>query len=206
MHLQKSAYEFIDTFGFFLSAELRRVERTRTCTHSNDTHTFRMHAHMSRYSSLLLIVVFFLYFFLFYFYFFCIYFLRTQASAAPLAGTAPLLVRFSSDRSSDPQRRPMQFQWDFGDGSATSTQPNPSHTYATTGIFTATLTITVAGSVSTSTVVINTQSFVPRVSIVQPSATGAATYTPGQTITFTCDVSVNPAPVAIRYVCPAAAL
>jgi len=63
------------------------------------------------------------------------------AAATPTAGLAPLTVRFSSVGSNDPDGDPLQYRWDFGDGSS-STIANPSHTYTINGIFLARLTVT----------------------------------------------------------------
>lgn len=56
-------------------------------------------------------------------------------SAAPLAGNAPLEVRFV-DQSTGPATT---WLWEFGDG-ATSTLKNPIHTYASAGAYNVTLT------------------------------------------------------------------
>ena len=61
------------------------------------------------------------------------------ASAAPLSGTAPLAVTFSSAGSSDPDGSIASYGWNFGDGS-TGTGASPSHTYA--GTYSAVLTVT----------------------------------------------------------------
>ncbi|HET9326805.1 MAG TPA: PQQ-dependent sugar dehydrogenase [Candidatus Eisenbacteria bacterium] len=63
-----------------------------------------------------------------------------QASAAPLSGGIPLSVAFSSAGSSDPNGDPLEYIWDFGDGSG-SLEPNPTHVYTTSGAFAPTLTV-----------------------------------------------------------------
>src|SRR5260370_35685741 len=64
------------------------------------------------------------------------------ASATPTYGLLPLVVSFSSAGTSDPNGRPITYDWDFGDGSAHSTAANPSHTYTVRGAYTARLTVT----------------------------------------------------------------
>lgn len=70
---------------------------------------------------------------------------RTAAefNAAPLAGTAPLLVSFN-DLSSNA----VSWAWDFGDGQQ-STLQNPMHTYASVGTYDVELTVTGPGGTST---------------------------------------------------------
>ncbi len=50
------------------------------------------------------------------------------ASPAQSFGPTPLSVSFSSAGSSDPEGQPLNYLWDFGDGS-TSTAANPTHVY-----------------------------------------------------------------------------
>src|SRR5439155_9132067 len=64
-----------------------------------------------------------------------------RASANPTSGDPPLQVSFKGSDSSDPDRDPLTYDWDFGDGSAHSTQADPTHTYNTPGGYTATLTV-----------------------------------------------------------------
>ncbi len=61
-------------------------------------------------------------------------------SANPTSGTAPLLVSFDANASSDADGDNLTYSWDFGDGS-TATGVSPSYTYNTTGSYTATLTV-----------------------------------------------------------------
>lgn len=63
-------------------------------------------------------------------------------SATPTNGLLPLTVTFSSAGTSDPNGRPLTYDWDFGDGTAHSSAANPSHAYTTKGSFTAKLTVT----------------------------------------------------------------
>ncbi|MBN8226600.1 PQQ-dependent sugar dehydrogenase [Corallococcus macrosporus] len=63
------------------------------------------------------------------------------ASSTPRRGQPPLLVRFSSAGSSDPDGDALQYRWDFGDNSPVSTLPSPEHTYTTAGFYVARLTV-----------------------------------------------------------------
>jgi glucose/arabinose dehydrogenase len=63
-----------------------------------------------------------------------------MASAAPLSGGIPLSVSFSSAGSSDPNGDPLEFIWDFGEGSG-SFETNPTHVYTMSGAFAPTLTV-----------------------------------------------------------------
>ncbi|MCA1733451.1 MAG: PQQ-dependent sugar dehydrogenase, partial [Acidobacteria bacterium] len=60
--------------------------------------------------------------------------------AEPTEGPVPLTVAFSASESSDPDADPLEFQWDFGDGT-TSGQSDPIHTYHTAGVRTVNLTV-----------------------------------------------------------------
>ena len=76
-------------------------------------------------------------------------------TASPNSGTAPLLVNFSSNGSSDADGNIDSYEWDFGDG-VTSTQSNPSHTYTTQGSFVCTLTVKDDdGAIGTTSVSVN---------------------------------------------------
>ena len=64
------------------------------------------------------------------------------AAADPSFGSAPLDVQLTGSDSSDPDSEPLDYDWDFGDGTPNSNEADPSHTYATPGNYTATLTVT----------------------------------------------------------------
>lgn len=64
---------------------------------------------------------------------------RVQVRATPTAGLAPLEVRFASSVVGG--NPPLQYEWDFDDGSMPSGVPDPMHVYAP-GTFTARLTVT----------------------------------------------------------------
>ena len=73
-------------------------------------------------------------------------------SAAPLSGTAPLLVSFDASGSADPDGSIATYAWNFGDG-ATGTGRTASHTYAVVGTFTARLIVTDDDGTAASTAV-----------------------------------------------------
>ena len=68
------------------------------------------------------------------------------ASASVTLGASPLSVDFSSAGSLDPDNLPLNYLWNFGDGT-TSTLPSPTHVFtsATPRRFDVTLTVTDAG-------------------------------------------------------------
>ncbi len=62
--------------------------------------------------------------------------------ATPLSGFPPLTVTLDGRSSFDPQGRPLEYRWDFGDNSAIGTNPVETHEYNETGTFPVTLTVT----------------------------------------------------------------
>lgn len=60
----------------------------------------------------------------------------------PLSGGENQSLSFSAEGSYDPERYPIGFIWDFGDGSDISYKPVESHTYLLEGTYPVTLTIT----------------------------------------------------------------
>ena len=66
-----------------------------------------------------------------------------QIAADRVAGTAPLLVRFSS-AGSDPDGDALAYVWDFGDGGKAG-GAKANHTYTAPGTYTARVTVTDAG-------------------------------------------------------------
>ncbi|GMU08585.1 PQQ-dependent sugar dehydrogenase [Corallococcus caeni] len=94
------------------------------------------------------------------------------ASATPGRGEPPLLVRFSSAGSSDPDGDALQYRWDFGDGSPVSTLPAPEHTYAVTGFYVARLTVSDGrGGSHSAAVSVTVGNALPVVTIDSPSPT-----------------------------------
>jgi PKD repeat protein len=96
-------------------------------------------------------------------------------SAAPLAGTAPLPVTFSSAGSTDADGTIATYVWSFGDG-ATAATANPSHTYEAAGTYVVTLTVTddkgASASASLTVVVSAPKVNTPPVAVLTVSATG----------------------------------
>jgi glucose/arabinose dehydrogenase len=64
-----------------------------------------------------------------------------RATATPKSGDAPLQVAFHGSGSSDPDGDPLNYDWDFGDGTPHSSQDDPEHVYADAGNYTATLVV-----------------------------------------------------------------
>lgn len=83
-------------------------------------------------------------------------------------GPGPLTVNFRGDASSDPEGGPIEYLWDFGDGT-TSTAANPSHTFASLGgpgRYDVSLTVTDDNSrTGRADLVISTDNTPPRVTI-----------------------------------------
>jgi PKD repeat protein/glucose/arabinose dehydrogenase len=52
-----------------------------------------------------------------------------MAAQSAQYGPGPLSVNFSSVGSTDPENGPLNYLWDFGDGSPTSGAPNPTHVF-----------------------------------------------------------------------------
>ena len=105
-----------------------------------------------------------------------------DASADPTGGKAPLEVSFSSERSTDPERSIVSYQWDFGD-EETSSKANPVHTFTENGVYAVTLTVTdSAGSTSTDTLEILVGSEPPVAEILEPG--DGAKFRIGETIDF----------------------
>lgn len=84
-------------------------------------------------------------------------------NSAPLSGTAPLAVTFSSNGSYDPDGSIASYSWDFGNG-ATSTAANPVYTYTTPGTYTASLVVVDNSGLSsvadTVTIVVQNNNFI----------------------------------------------
>jgi glucose/arabinose dehydrogenase len=67
------------------------------------------------------------------------------ASAAPTWGAAPLAVAFDGGASSDPDGDPLDYDWDFGDGTPRGSGAAPQHLYLADGVYDATLTVSDPG-------------------------------------------------------------
>lgn len=105
------------------------------------------------------------------------------ASADPREGYPPLRVQFSSAGSADPDGDPLEYTWDFGDGSPLSSQAHPAHTYTTAGLYTARLTVSDRRGGTNSTMVrISVGNFSPSARITSPS--GAFRFKVGDVVTY----------------------
>ena len=64
-------------------------------------------------------------------------------SATPTSGLAPLTVTFDATGSTDPDGNPLEYAFDFGDGTLVGPQAGATatHTYATDGVYTAMLSV-----------------------------------------------------------------
>ena len=67
---------------------------------------------------------------------------KAVISASPLSGPPPLVVTFSAVASTDPEGAPLDFVWDFGDGSALETGIEPTHAFTEARTFTVVLQVT----------------------------------------------------------------
>ncbi|MGH7944493.1 MAG: PQQ-dependent sugar dehydrogenase, partial [Opitutaceae bacterium] len=67
------------------------------------------------------------------------------------AGTAPLSVKFSAAKSSDPDGDALSYRWSFGEGDAGSPERESTWTYTKHGVFRPSLTVTDGEGVSTTT-------------------------------------------------------
>lgn len=97
-------------------------------------------------------------------------------NASPVSGCVPFTVQFSDSSIAG---TPINYLWDFGDGSPPSTQANPVHTYTQTGVYDVSLTI------STTNGCIATHTFnVPGMVTVNSLPTAGFTISPTETSIF----------------------
>ncbi len=112
------------------------------------------------------------------------------------SGALPLTVKFDCSGSSDPDRDPLTYDWNFGDGSPHSTTCKPTHIYQTKAIRTATLTVRDnRGGSDTDTIKIYAGYLAPTVTITSPTASHL--YRVGEQITLhanATDSDGNPIP------------
>lgn len=109
------------------------------------------------------------------------------ATAEATAGRAPLTVRFSAARSSDPDGDALAYHWSFGDGAATATGREASWTYREKGLRQATLLVTDAAGLShTATVAVAVGNAPPAVRITAPAH--GSFFDWGQTVPFALEV------------------
>ncbi|MGC3946451.1 MAG: putative Ig domain-containing protein [Chryseolinea sp.] len=110
------------------------------------------------------------------------------ATADQTFGGGPLTVQFKGDASTDFENQPLNYSWNFGDGSGVSTSANPSHTFnAPPDVptpYTVTLTVTDnQGATNQTSINISVNNTPPQVTITSPinndkyPLTGETTYT-----------------------------
>ena len=89
--------------------------------------------------------------------------------AQPTQGPPPLVVQFDATGSTDGNNDPLDYLWDFGDGSPASTAPVVQHTYPVDGVFSATLTVSdPGGATSVAEVTILAGNTAPVATLEQP--------------------------------------
>lgn len=103
------------------------------------------------------------------------------SSADKTEGTEPLLVNFSSSGSTDPEGKPLTFDWDFGD-STHSNQANPSKTYSSKGAYTVILTVSDGVNSAQAAPIVIQAGVRPSLTITSP--TDGSTYKAGDTISY----------------------
>jgi PKD repeat protein len=122
------------------------------------------------------------------------------AGGAPLSGTVPLAVNFSSAGSSDPEGAALTYFWTFGDGGI-STTANPSHTYASAGTFSAHLSVSDGTNTTPATAITITATNAPGTNL-PPVAVAKSSSTVGATplsVTFSSVGSSDPEGAALTY-------
>jgi PKD repeat protein len=87
------------------------------------------------------------------------------------SGVVPLTVHFSSAGSSDFEKQPLTYQWDFqSDGTVDSTEANPTFVYAQPGLFQAKLTVSDGKATGSATIAVAAGNTRPVVTISSPPA------------------------------------
>jgi len=101
--------------------------------------------------------------------------------ATPTNGDAPLQVQFDGSGSVDGDGGPIDFLWDFGDGSPTSNAVTLQHTYSRDGVYAASLTVTDSeGAEAHDVVTILVGNTPPTATILSP--TNGRLFVPGETV------------------------
>jgi len=98
---------------------------------------------------------------------------QAVTSADVIFGGSPLTVQFTGSGSTDPEQAPLQYAWNFGDGSPPSNTADPLHTFfVPSGLPTpviVTLTVTdELGSTSQDSLIISVNNTPPIVTILSP--------------------------------------
>jgi cytochrome c len=127
-----------------------------------------------------------------------------KISADPIAGQAPLTVRFSSAGTTDPDGDALTYAWDFdADGTVDSTAPNPTYTYPVNGAYNPTVKVTDStGRSAAATLPFLVGPRAPIVSFVAPVEGQPFEF--GQTVNFEVkvvdDTPVDCAKVKVTYI------
>ena len=108
------------------------------------------------------------------------------ATVTPTAGPPGTTFTFDGTQSYSPEGRPLQWSWDFGDGSGPQSGAVVTHTNGGRSNFTATLTVSDGVQSSTTKVIWSTLHAPPAITIT-PNKPGA--YAVGETATMTADAT-----------------
>lgn len=106
---------------------------------------------------------------------------KVNATADVTKGSEPLTVQFSSAGTSDPEGKPLQYLWDFGDGT-TSTEANPAKVYSQKGVYNVKLTASNGTSQGESVPLTIQVGIPPELTIVSPQE--GDTYKAGDSFTY----------------------
>jgi hypothetical protein len=127
------------------------------------------------------------------------------ATADKTFGPGPLTVQFSGSASSDPQGRPLTYEWNFGDQTALNTEANPLHVFQATGNTPVGYTITLKvtndlGQSSTALLRISLNNTPPSVTITSLASTNTYPVTVDTTVALSASVSdAEQGPAGLRY-------
>jgi len=122
----------------------------------------------------------------------------------PYSSYVSQAISFNGTGSSDPSGYPLNYFWDFGDGT-TGTGVTPAHTYSSVGTFTVLLTVDDGRNVTGSTTTSATLTMPPPPTIsatLSPAPNASSWNNSNVTVTFTCgDTNVGvktcPSPVTV---------
>jgi glucose/arabinose dehydrogenase len=110
-----------------------------------------------------------------------------KISANKTSGALPLSINFSSNGSSDPENKPLNYKWNFGDGT-TSTEANPTKVYSNSGKFSAKLIVNDGSKDSEPvTLEIHAGNNAPQINFISPASD--LKYNAGQSISYSATAS-----------------
>ena len=118
---------------------------------------------------------------------------KAVATADKTSGASPLTVNFSSTGTNHPDGKPLNYKWDFGDGT-TSTSANPTHIFTSTGSrgFTVVLTVTdTSGLTDVANLSISTNNTAPSVKISNPADNSLYTLIGASLVTLESAITDN---------------